>query len=138
VHCFISIQKQLQKSYLEGPLLKSGRTGPPRPITPPRPRIILKPAHRNIKNVYKNQTLTKCLYAMSLDKILPLLLQVSIDNAQTAPMLSLLCIKSNQHVGTENSHFDLAVYHLTTHTSPRKLPMLQRTTKGLHRTAKDL
>jgi len=36
-----------QKKYFAGPpLLKSGRTGPPRPITPPRPRIILKSASK--------------------------------------------------------------------------------------------
>jgi len=30
-------------------VLKSGRTGPPRPITPPRPRIIVKSANQTSK-----------------------------------------------------------------------------------------
>lgn len=44
-----------------GPLLKSGRTGPPRPITPPRPRIILKAANKIQQ--YSIFTQLKCIYS---------------------------------------------------------------------------
>jgi len=46
VHCVLQIHQMMQNSYFAGPLLNSGRTGPPRPITPPRPRIILKSASK--------------------------------------------------------------------------------------------